>query len=178
MSDIIFRKNKLKYLFFILVLFSIIFFVLFFSILFLTNPYKYISGFFRNEFIIYLTSILGIISSAILLYITIKSIFNREFFIRINEKNLFIGIAQYSNKSINWHDIMKIEVISINNIDHIIIHIKNIEYYKSKETGIQKYFFMSRVKKYGTPFVINTNALSEKVGGIAEVMIQNWEKFK
>lgn len=115
-----------------------------------------------NEVIVVLFSILSILSSFLLLYILIKSIFNKHFFIKINQDGLFMGIIQYSNKLISWNDIAKVETIKMNNIEHIIIYINNVEYYKSKEKGIQKYFFLSRTKKYGTPFVINTSALSNK----------------
>ena len=178
MSDIIFKKNKPKYLFFLLLLFVILFFISYFSILFISNPSKYISVFFRNELIVYLFSILGILGSLILTQIIVKSVFNKNFFIRINQKGLFIGIIQYSNKLIYWDDITKIKNMKINNIEHIIIYIKNIEYYKDQEKGIQKYFFITTTKKYGTPFVINTSALNGKVTEITEAMIQDWQKFK
>jgi len=178
MTDIVFRKNKLKYLFFLVILLIILFFTIYFSIRFVSNPSKYIYALMPNELIVFIVGIMGILGSFVLSYIMIKSIFNKEFFIRINQKGLFLGIIQYSNRLINWNDITKIEIIEVNNIKNIIIYIKNIEYYKNKEKGLEKYFFISRTKKYGTPFIINTSALSGKVSDIRNTMIENWEKFK
>jgi len=178
MSDIIFKKNKLKYLFIIILLLAILFFTLYFSTLFVLRPSKYLYTLMPNEMIVFLVGILGFLGCSVLLYIIVKSIFNKEFFIRINKDGLFIGIIQYSNKLINWNDIIKIEIIEINNIQHIIIYIKNIEHYKSQEKGIQKYFFESRTKKYNTPFVINTSALSSNANDIMELIVSYWKKFK
>lgn len=178
MTDIVFKKNKLKYLFFLIILLIILFFTIYFSTKFVSNPSEYIYAIMPNEFIVFIVGIMGILGSFVLSYIMLKSIFNKEFFIRINQKGLFLGIIQYSNKLINWNDITKIEIIEVNNVKHIIIYIKNIEYYKNQEKGIEKYFFNSRTKKYGTPYVINTNALSAKTNDIAKSMIQNWKKFK
>ncbi|UKB85401.1 hypothetical protein LF887_07200 [Chryseobacterium sp. MEBOG06] len=178
MTDIVFRKNKLKYLFFFVILLIILLFTIYFSIKFISNPSKYIYALMPNELIVFIVGIMGILGSFVLSYIMIKSIFNKEFFIRINQKGLFLGIIQYSNRLINWNDITKIEIIDVNNIKHIIIYIKNIEYYKNKEKGLEKYFFISRTKKYGTPYVINTNALSAKISDITEAIVQNWKKFK
>nr|WP_314499852.1 STM3941 family protein [uncultured Chryseobacterium sp.] len=178
MSDIIFKKNKPKYLFFLLLLLILIVFLLYFGVLWISNPNKYIFSLMPNKVIIILFSIVSILSALILLYIMLKSIFNKEFFLRINEKGLFLGIIQYSNKLIKWEDITKIEVIKINNIGHIMIYVNNIEYYKVKEKGIEKKIFISRVKRYGTPFVINTKALLSSTTEITESIILNWKRFK
>ncbi|WPO81607.1 STM3941 family protein [Chryseobacterium sp. JJR-5R] len=177
MSDIIFKKNKLKYLFIIILLLAILFSTLYFSTLFVLSPSKYLYTLMPNV-IVFFVGILGFLGCSVLLYIIVKSIFNKEFFIRINKNGLFIGIIQYSNKLINWNDIIKIEIIEINSIQHIIIYIKNIEHYKSQEKGIQKYFFESRTKKYDTPFVINTSALSSNANDIMESIVSYWKKFK
>ena len=108
----------------------------------------------------------------------IKSVFNKNFFIRINQEGLYLGIIQYSNKLIYWKDITSIESIEINGIKHIVIYIKNIEYYKNKENGIQRYFLKLNLGKYNAPFVINVNALSDKFDVIMQSIIRNWEKFK
>ena len=71
-----------------------------------------------------------------------------------------------------------VESMEINGIKHILIHIKNIEYYKNKEKGIQKYFFTLNTEKYKTPFAINVTALSDKFDVIMQSIIRNWEKFK
>lgn len=178
MSDITFKKNKPKYVFFILILLLLIIFLFSFGILWISNPSKYTYALMPNELIVFIVGTMGILGSLTLSYIMIKSIFNREFFIRINKEGLFIGIIQYSNKLINWNDITQIESIEINGIKHIIIHIKNIEYYKSKEKGIEKYFFTSRTKRYGTPYVINTSSLLVKFDDIIESIILHWKKFK
>lgn len=178
MSDIVFKKNKLKYLFLLIALLIILFFTIYFSIKFISNPSKYIYVLMPNELIVVLVGIIGILGSFFLSYIMIKSIFNKEFFIRINQHGLFLGIIQYSNRLIKWNDITEIKIVKINNIEHILIYIGNIEYYKNKEKGLQKYFFVSRAEKYGTPFVINTSALSSNVNEITNIMIDNWKRFK
>ncbi|QIY90536.1 STM3941 family protein [Chryseobacterium gallinarum] len=178
MSDIIFKKSKPKYLFFILILLVIIISVLYFGILWVKNPSKYIFWLMPSKIIVFFVGSLAILSSIILIYFLIKSIFNKKFFIEINEKGLFLGIIQYSNKLIYWEDITHIESVKINGVNHILIFVKNIEHYKNKEKGIQKYFFTSTSKKYGTPFVINVNALSDKFENIVETIIITWEKCK
>lgn len=178
MTDIIFKKNKPKYLFFILLLLIILFIAVYISTLFIFNPSKYIYWLMPNELIVFLVGIMGILGVLVLLYIMIKSVFNKNFFIRINQDGLFLGIIQYSNKLIYWKDITGIESVEINGIKHISIYIKNIEYYKNQERGIQKYFFTTRTEKYKTPFVINVNALSDSFNDIIKSIIASWEKFK
>lgn len=178
MADIIFKKNKHKYLFFILLLCVILIVVVYISLLFILNPSHYIFWLMPNKTIVFLLGILGILSSLILLYIIVKSTFNKNFFIRINEKGLYLGIIQYSNKLIYWKDIARVESMEINGIKHILIYIKNVEYYKNKEKGIQKHFFSLSAKKYKTPFVINVNALSDNFGVIIKSIISNWERYK
>jgi len=177
MSNIIFKKNRPKYIFFILLLLLLIIFLLYFGILWMLNPSKYVSIFTRNELIVFLVGILAILCSLILSYGTIKGISNRNFFIRINEEGLFLGILQYTNNLIYWKDITRIEIIEINNIKNIIVYVNNIEFYKNREKGLGKYFFMSNIKKYETPYIINTNALSAKINDISDTMIQNWKKY-
>lgn len=178
MSDIIFKKNKYKYLFIILLLLILITFLFYIGIIWMSNPAKYVFWLMPNELSVVLFSMLSILGALILLYITIKSIFNKNFFIRINQEGLFLGIIQYSNKLIYWKDITGIESIEINGIKHIVIYIKNIEYYKNKEKGIQRYFFTSKFEKYKTPFIINVSALSDSFSDIITSIILNWEKFK
>ncbi|SEN11623.1 hypothetical protein SAMN05421856_1196 [Chryseobacterium taichungense] len=178
MSDIIFKKNRPKYFFFILVFLILIISLSYFGILWMLNPSKYVSVFTRNEVIVSLVGILAILGALLLSLIIIKSISNRNFFIRINDEGLFLGILQYTNNLIYWKDITGIEIVEINKIKNILVYINNIEYYKNREKGLGKFFFISNTKKYGTPYVINTNALSAKIDDITEVMIENWEKFK
>ena len=128
--------------------------------------------------IVILAGILAIFCSFILSYITFKSITNKDFYIIICKDGMFLGIIQYSNKLINWSDINKIQILKINNINHIIIFIKNVDFYRNQESGIEKYFFESRVKKYGSPFVINTSALKTDVSDIFKSMIFNFKEFK
>lgn len=178
MTDIVFKENKSKYLFFLVILLLILLFTIYFSIKFISNPSQYIYALLPNEVIVFIVGIMGILGSFVLSYMMIKSIFNKEFFIRINQTGLFLGTLQYTNNLIYWKDITGIEVVEINKIKNIIVYTDNIQYYKNQEKGIQKYFFMSNVKKYGTPYIINTNALSAKINDIAEAMIQSWKKFK
>ncbi|PQA96422.1 hypothetical protein SAMN05421796_101408 [Chryseobacterium piscicola] len=178
MSDIIFKKNKRKYFFIIILLVILIFFTLYFSILFLLNPSKYVYALMPNKTIVLLIGILGLLGCLILVYITTKSVFNKEFSIIINKDGLFIGIIQYSNKNIMWEDIKSIETISINNIKHIIIYINHVEKYENYEKGIQNFFLKNRVQRYGTPFVINTSALQDNVEDIAKLMNEYLIKFR
>lgn len=178
MSDIIFKKNKFKYLFIALLLLVIIIFTGYISTLFIFNPSEYIYWLMPNKLVVFLMGILGALGTLVLLYIFIKSVFNKNFYISINQEGLYLGIIQYSNKLIYCKDIIGVESIEINGVEHILIYIKNIEYYKSKEKGIQKYFFTSSAKKYKTPFVINVNALSDKFDVIMQSIIRNWEKYK
>jgi hypothetical protein len=178
MSDIIFKKNKFKYLFIALLLLVIIIFTGYISTLFIFHPSEYIYWLMPNKLVVFLTGILGALVSLVLLYIMIKSVFNKNFYIRINQEGLYLGIIQYSNKLIYWKDITGVESMEINGIKHILIHIKNIEYYKNKEKGIQKYFFTLNTEKYKTPFAINVTALSDKFDVIMQSIIRNWGKFK
>ena len=178
MSEIIFKKNKFKYLFIALLLLVIIIFTGYISTLFIFHPSEYIYWLMPNKLVVFLIGILGVLVSLVLLYIMIKSVFNKNFFIRINQEGLYLGIIQYSNKLIYWKDITSIESIEINGIKHIVIYIKNIEYYKNKENGIQRYFLKLNLGKYNTPFVINVNALSDKFDVIMQSIIRNWGKFK
>jgi len=178
MSDIIFKKNKFKYLFIALLLLVIIIFTGYISTLFIFHPSEYIYWLMPNKLVVFLIGILGASGTLVLLYIVIKSVFNKNFFIRINQEGLYLGIIQYSNKLIYWKDITSIESIEINGIKHIVIYIKNIEYYKNKENGIQRYFLKLNLGKYNTPFVINVNALSDKFDVIMQSIIRNWEKYK
>ncbi|UZT96605.1 hypothetical protein ODZ84_15420 [Chryseobacterium fluminis] len=79
---------------------------------------------------------------------------------------------------IYWKDIIGIESVEINGIKHIVIYIKNIDYYKNQEKGIQKHFFISRTEKYKTPFIINVSALSDSFNDIINSIIVSWEKYK
>ncbi|SDM20496.1 STM3941 family protein [Chryseobacterium taihuense] len=178
MTDIIFKKNKPKYLFIILLLSTLITFLLYIGILWISNPNKYIFWLLPNKHSVILFCFLSFFGAFILLYILIKSIFNKNFYVKINKDGLFLGIIQYSNKLIHWKDITGIESVEINGIKHILIYIKNIEYYKKYEKGIQKYFFVSRNEKYKTPFVINVSALSDNFNDIIKSIITSWEKFK
>lgn len=178
MTDIIFKKNKSKYLLFISLLLIILFIVVYISALFIFNPSEYIYWLMPNKVIVFLVGILGVLGSLILLYIIVKSIFNKNFHIRINQDGLFLGIIQYSNKLILWKDITGVESVEINGIKHILINVKNIDYYKNYEKGIQKHFFMSRTEKYNTPFIINVNALSDNFNDIIKSIIASWEKYK
>ncbi len=136
MIDIIFKKNKSKYLLFISLLLLILFIVAYISALFIFNPSEYIYWLMPNEVTVFLVGILGTLGTLILLYIILKSVFNKKFLIRINQDGLFLGIIQYSNKLIYWKDITGIESVEINGIKHIVIYIKNIDYYKNQEKGI------------------------------------------
>jgi hypothetical protein len=171
MTETIFKKNKLKHLFFSFILFLLIIFTLFIGISFLNNPSKYVYVILPNQLIVILVGILAIFSS-------FKSITNKDFYIRICEDGLFLGIIQYSNKLVAWNDIIEIKSIKISEIDYILILVSNPEYYKSKESGIEKYFFESRMKRYNSPFVINTNALKADFETIFKQIILNWEKSK
>ncbi|RST27722.1 STM3941 family protein [Chryseobacterium lacus] len=178
MMDIFFKKNKLKYLYFISVLLIILLASVYISIVFIYTPSEYIYWLMPNELSVFLVGASLAVCSLIILYILIKSVFNRNFYIRINQDGLYLGIIQYSNKLIHWKDITGIESVEINGIKHILIYIKNIECYKKYEKGIQKYFFVSRNEKYKTPFVINVSALSDNFNDIIKSIIANWEKFK
>lgn len=178
MSNIIFKKNKFKYLFIALLLLVIIIFTGYISTLFIFNPSEYIYWLMPNKIVVFLMGILGALGTLVLLYILIKSVFNKNFYISINQEGLYLGIIQYSNKLIYWKDIIGIESMYINGIKHILIYIKNIEYYKNKEKGIQKYFFSLSVERYKTPFAINVSALSDNFGVIIKSIISNWEKYK
>lgn len=178
MSDIIFKKNKIKYLSISLLLLVIIYITGYISTLFIFNSSEYIYWLMPNKSVVFLMGILGVLGALVLFYITIKSIFNKNFHIRINQDGLYLGIIQYSNKLICWKDVTGVESMEINGIKHILIYIKNIEYYKNKEKGIQKYFFTSNTEKYKTPFAINVNALSDNFDVIIKSIISNWEKYK
>ena len=104
MSDIIFKKNKFKYLFIALLLLVIIIFTGYISTLFIFHPSEYIYWLMPNKLVVFLTGILGALASLVLLYIMIKSVFNKNFYIRINQEGLYLGIIQYSNKLIYWKD--------------------------------------------------------------------------
>ena len=78
MSDIIFKKNKYKYLFIILLLLILITFLFYIGIIWMSNPAKYVFWLMPNELSVVLFSMLSILGALILLYITIKSIFNKN----------------------------------------------------------------------------------------------------
>ena len=66
-----------------------------------------------NKLVVFLTGILGALASLVLLYIMIKSVFNKNFYIRINPEGLYLGIIQYSNKLIYWKDITGVTVAQL-----------------------------------------------------------------
>ena len=104
-----------------------------------------------NKLVVFLTGILGALASLILLYIMIKKIFNKNFYIRINQEGLYFYNSVF--QQINLLERYKgVESMEINGIKHILIHIKNIEYYKNKEKGIQKILFYIKYRKIQNPF--------------------------
>ena len=178
MEKITFKKSKLKYLFLIYFLLIIIIGTLYISIRFISNPAENIFWMLPTKSSVFLLGTIGVLASLVLIYILIKSIINKNFLIKIDENGLFLGLIQHSKKLVYWKDITGIESIKIEGIKHIIIYVKNIDYYEKNEKGIQKYFFNSKAKKYKTPFVINVNALSDDFGTILNLMITNWKKYK
>ena len=178
MESIIFKKSKLKYFIIGFLLLLIIIGALYVSIQFITKPAEYIYWRFPSETSIFSLGIIGILASLVLIYILIKTLLNKNFYLKIDKNGLFLGLIQYSKKLVLWNDITKIESIKIDGTKYIIIYVKNVEYYGVNERGIQKYFFNSNTKKYKTPFIINVNALSENFDTILNSIITNWKKYK
>ncbi|WP_317618775.1 STM3941 family protein [Chryseobacterium suipulveris] len=178
MESVIFKKSKIKYYSFCFLLLLIIIVTLYFSFRFLLYSDEYVYWMLPTETRVISLGIIGILASLALISILTKSILNKNFQIKIDNSGLFLGLIQHSKKLIYWKDITKIESINIEGIRHIIIYVKNVEYYGENEKGIQKYFFNSKMKKYKTPFVINVTALSENFDTIINSIITNWKKYK
>lgn len=174
--NLTFSKNKKKYFFSISFLITITIILFVFGFIWIINPSSYVYWLLPNQSFVFILGALGCFCSFVLLTVVYFSLTNNEFYVKINEKGLFVGTLIYKNKLIQWNDITSINVLDKNNNRYIIINIKNIHNYK--ERGIRKLLFTLSLKQNGSPYLIHTLALECKFDEIKNAIETGWNKYR
>ena len=153
-----FYKNKNKYIITISLLIFVSIVLLRFGYLWIIDSSSYVYWLLPNKNIVFLVGLLSILCASILIMIIYFSLTNKDFYLRIDEKGLFVGSLIYKNKLINWSNIKKIEVLEKNKNKYIKILVYDTNIYK--ERGLRYLIYYSSLKFNGTPFLIHTGVLN------------------
>jgi len=168
------KKNKLK-LSFIVVVMSLI---LALTIFLIMDPIKYTSFVYRNEIIISIVGMMGIVISLFCIYEFGRKFFSKKAGFIINDKGIWDRVNILDYPFINWENVLHIEECNINNVPHLKILINNPEQYINQKKGLKKWVLNFNLKKYQTPILLNRTYLSISFNEFKKSILSSYNEYK
>lgn len=178
MKEIIINKNRnyLKPVLIIVLMLCLLYLLIF---RFLRYPAEHTYFILRTKEIVVLFSVIGIITCSLVIFLTGRSIFKKDVFLKIDNHGIFNGFFLYKNKFINWEEVKNIETIKYNYNNYIAIFPKKIS---NKEKGLNHLFYKINEFTMGTPYIIYSGDLdcsfSELEKNINEMFLKYQKKTK
>lgn len=179
MNNIIIKKNKLKFYTYFFISLLILTGTLIMSFFWCFNPSKYVYWFLPSEEIVFIVSIIGIIFSSLGLFLSFFNIFNDDFYIRISDEGIFIGILPYDNRLVKWSEINLIKEKKINSNKYLIFFVDDVKmklFKEKKWTG--RFFFKMNLNTQNTPYLLNSNMLNCSFEDLKKIVFQYWNFYK
>lgn len=174
MKTIIINRNRNYFKPIIIIAFML--FILYFLVFkFLRNPSEYIYFLLPTKNSVIVFSIVGIITSILVIYLLIRNIFGKDFFLKIDEKGIFNGFFLYKNKHIKWEEIRDIKIIRYNYNNYIGIFLKKTT---NNEKGINFLYFKINEISMGTPYLISSGYLNCTFEELSSIILKNWNYYK
>ena len=179
MNNIIIKKNKLKFYTYFFISLLILTGALIMSFFWFLNPSKYIYWFLPSEEIVFIVSIIGIIFSSLGLFLSFFNIFNDDFYIRISDEGIFIGILPYDNRLVKWSEINLIKEKKINSNKYLIFFVDDVKmkFFKEKK-WTARFFFKVNLNTQNTPYLLNSNMLNCSFEDLKKIVFQYWDFYK
>lgn len=167
--------NKNKNYFRRIVIILLMVFTLYILVKFLRYPsgYTYFLLPTKNSVIIF--SLVGIVTSVLVIYIILKNSFRKNAFLKITEQGIFNGFFLFDKKNIKWEEISKIETIRYNYNNYIAIFLKETP---NNEKGISSLFFKMNEKSMGTPYIINSGDLDCSFKELEKLILESYNTNK
>lgn len=172
-KEIIIEKSK-NYSLRVLVILILIL-TLYFSIIFLLDPAEHTYFLLPTKEVVFVFSILGILTSLLVLFIILKNIFRKNGFIKINEKGVYNGFFLYNKNFINWGEIKNIKTIKYNHNRYVAVFLKNA---RNDEKGISSLFYNLNMKTMGTPYIINSGDLDCTFEELESAIREGFDRYK
>jgi len=150
MNEIIINRNR-NYLSPLLIIALMVFMLYVLIFRFLRYPTDHIYFLLPTKEIVVIFSIIGIVTCLLIIFLTVRGIFKKDNFLRIDNQGIFNGFFLYKNKFIKWEEIKNIETIKYNYNNYIAIFPKKVS---NKEKGLKRLFYKINELTMGTPYII------------------------
>lgn len=170
---IYFKKNYIKLILIILVLFVI----LLLGIAFVLNPNKYLSVVTKNGIIVFIIGLVAILFSMFLIILFLMKLLDRKSIFLINNEGIYDGVSILNYPFIKWQDVIGIEEYDIKNIPHLKISLKNPTIYINKKSGFLKWVLNYNYNTYQSPIVLNSTYLSCSFNDFKKAILESYAKY-
>ena len=142
---------------------------------FLFYPAEHTYFLLRTKEIVVIFSIIGIITCLLVISLTIRSLFKKNNFLRIDSQGIFNGFFLYKYKFIRWDEIKNIETIKYNYNNYIAIFPKKVS---NREKGLNRFFYKINELTMGTPYIIYSGDLDCSFSELEKNIMEMFLKYK
>jgi hypothetical protein len=150
-------------------------FILYILFNFLYNPSEHTYFLLPTKNAVIIFSIVGSLSCCLVIFLVIKSVFQKDVFLKIDGQGVFYSFFLHKNTLIKWDEISKIETIKYNYNNYIAIFLKETPNY---EKGISSLFFKMNEKSFGTPYIITSGNLDCTFDELERLILEGYNQSK
>jgi hypothetical protein len=162
------QLSKKKMIFLILAAFGFVSL----GFIFIVNPEKFASGFFRSPLVIKSVGIAGVLFFGAAGIYGIRKLSDKRPGLVIDAHGITDHTHAYSVGLIEWKDITKIESSVIAGSVFFVVHVIDNEKYLQQSKGLRRKLMEFNLSKYGSPLTISATALNMKVSELEQLLLQ------
>ena len=150
----------------------------FFGCWFLVNPSNFVNFSTRNEIIVFIAGILGVVVFGVASVFLFIKLFDKKAGLVINNQGIIDNTNSSSMGLISWPEITKIYKKKVISTEILIIEIRNPEEYIQKANGLKKLGLKQNLKSYGTPITLTAVGLKCSFDELERLVLESYNENK